>query len=228
MAQDSFIEIKNATGDIVIDGRFYNCALARKTTVTDSSNRQPRTVPVTFTAQPGTIPPVLAIAPNIPCTVQGPTVSGNTYTWQISSEQTNSQVGLMSVECFIFSRPESQSSFGVQLFKSDGSVLYDANSKYMRVIDSIVETSDAGTQTKSYAGVASVAFVASSVGFSLGCDGGGGTYIRTFSQRGVKISGNLLTRQTMGRSLNSGAPCSSADVKNNTYAQWIIIDVTGM
>lgn len=228
LPQESFIEIKNQTGDVVIDGSFYNCALVRKFTVQNSSNAQPRTIQVTFEAEPGTIPPILAVSPNIPCTVQGPVASGNVYTWQISTERTNSQSGLLSVDCFIFSRPEGGSTFGIQLFKADTSLLYDANANYMRVIDSIFETSDLGTVTKTYPGVSAVAFLASSVGFSLGCDGGGGTYIRTFSQRGVRISGNQLTRETIGRSQNSGAPCGSADVKNNTTAQWLVIDVTGM
>ena len=78
--------------------------------------------------------PVIAIRAGFPLALLGGSFDGVTYTWTFG---TNANAAGASFDVYVFDSATSSGNFGLQVFKDDGSVAFDSNLKYMRVMAAV-------------------------------------------------------------------------------------------
>jgi hypothetical protein len=119
-------EVKNATGNVIIDTTYQNLSLALKQDFNIASGA---TFDVTYS---GAVAPLMCINSSGSLGYYRTTFSGSTYTWRFKSSEAASG----SIYIFDKPHPAHVSSFGLKVLASDGvTEVFNSDNKYLRVVD---------------------------------------------------------------------------------------------
>ena len=132
--QMAAIEIIGDDNHVLIDDEFKNMILAAKGVISFPASGAPIIGSLASFSYTSTspIPPLLAVYSTFPVIGQALVKSGNTYTWYIASSASG-RGG--TAEAYIFHLPETVPNAGglLQLFNTQGVLVFDSNLKYAKV-----------------------------------------------------------------------------------------------
>ena len=226
------IQVYNDYGSILVDENYSNLAVRQKGSATISSYGYITTFKV-----PNCTSPMVA--------VQASNGLANASTW-LDSDGTTLNVYIggdpgTAVTWWVFDVPINPASYGLVIYKSDGSLAFDATKQYIRIVD-VVSGSDFPTPpyTKSYPSGRSYGFVTLKAGYwrwihsnpDSGAPDNGNTlgWVVTTQTKGTraKFSGQTVTVDYWTESTSVPGP-KGVNLNANNSPQWkyAIVDVTG-
>lgn len=178
------------------------------------------------------VQPVIALNCADLCYASFVSRSGSTWTFQIYNGNNFSITG----EYFFFDEPAATSSgkLGLQIFKEDGTLGYDSNKSYMKVLEYISTSGASADTTKSYPGK-KVAFSMSDFGYRMvvapsPTDPGNTQvkFVQSWAHLGKTPAGQFNVKDTATYT-QVRFPASSLMVSFSEYpSRWLIIDVTDL
>lgn len=221
-----YFEAVNSNGTVQINDSFFNYAFATKGSVTTvlaaGGYSLGSFADVSYTSPSGS-PPIIAFrCSGAQAFVAGLQQSGNTWTWTFCTMAANDPAQAL-VEYWIFDRPTVSSNFGMQLFDAGGNLLFDALSKYMKILGAFGEGGGYSS------GSGNFAVVQSSPSINSGFDGpNAGLYLNYVDYYGCRIAGNTNTQlawMNSAASYRSSVPIFSSLTQNPF---WLVVDISGL
>lgn len=178
------------------------------------------------------VQPIIALNCANPCYASFVSRSGNTWTFQIYNGSNFAITG----EYFFFDEPAATSSgkLGLQIFKEDGTLGYDSNKSYMRVLEYLSTTGSSADVTKSYPGK-KVAFSMSDFGYRMvvtasPTDPGDPNlrFVQSWIHLGKSPAGQFNVKDTATFTNARYGGGSTMQGFSEYPSRWLIIDVTDL
>ena len=129
------LTVYNQSNNVIIDSDYRNMVLRQKNTLTFTPTQQSYgnvivNVDRKSFSLSNAVNPIIFIKSSIGVGLTNITNSGSTYTWTISSNTAG------SCTVYIFDLIQSpQTTYGMQVFDASGSVVFNSDNQYMKVID---------------------------------------------------------------------------------------------
>ena len=223
----------NETGNVQIDANFKNMEFRSKGTFSIAPTNAPNgggvtsTYTVRFTGQA----PILAIVCSSYCYV-GTYIEGAETLFVI----VNAENATITGEYFIFDVADNtqSSNSGLQVFNELGQLVFDANKRYMKVLDYYEAVGVTQVQTRSYGGK-KIAWVMTDYGYTWSVlgppnDPGSTTYRMIINMTDCATTSNS-TMQVYRRTMyvNTRAPYRPEyQGKTEGPSRWLVLDVTNL
>ncbi|WP_110947368.1 hypothetical protein [Pseudomonas bohemica] len=234
--------IKNANGNLVIDGTYANLALVEKITLSASlgpSGANGGSYRVAMTLSGYTTPLLVIYSPNTKVAYTGSNQGSGNWSFTFHAETQNTA---FDVYCFdIASRGQKFSGdYGLVVKnKTTGAVVFDSRCKYMRILDTYVGTADSQTNIpeinrsygKTKVGIAQGVMLVTSYNQQVG----GGTATDPYNLviimfSAMKSSGGSINVSNMNFSTSGPAPTSQNPAVNWTQTGYcyLMVDLSDL
>jgi len=225
------IQVFNDSNFIQIDGDYRNLEFKQKGSVNiPGSNAAGGGGVVSYvTVSYSGVDPVIAINSSGFSYASISSISGNTYTWMIYNGETSAQ----TVEYFIFAQPSSSSAgnSGIEIRDAAGSLVFDSNKRYLRVMDYLESSKVSEDQTRSYD--AKPAFLMCDFGYryvvtASPTDPSNSSvkFVQSWLHLG-KVSGNQFQLKDTATYTNARVDSANQVGSSEYPSRWLIVNVAG-